>query len=48
MAKALSAKSVENWKPTAQTQEIPDGGCRGLYLLVHPTGKKSYAVRYRH
>jgi integrase len=47
MAKALTAKSVENVKPLAQTQEIPDGGCRGLYLIVHPTGKKSWAVRYR-
>src|SRR5215813_2260754 len=47
MAKALTARYIESITPTAQTQEIPDGGCRGLYLLVHPTGRKSYAVRYR-
>jgi integrase len=47
LAKALTAKSVENEKPSAQTREIPDGGCRGLYLIVHPTGRKSWAVRYR-
>src|SRR5262249_31859372 len=47
MARALTAKSVENVKPFAQTREIPDGACRGLYLLVHPTGRKSWAVRYR-
>src|SRR5262245_16450190 len=47
MAKALTAISVEKLKPLAQTREVPDGGCRGLYLLVHPTGRKSWAVRYR-
>src|SRR5215470_12951037 len=47
MAKALTAKYIEKIKPSAQTQEIRDGGCRGLYLVVHPTGRKSWAVRYR-
>src|SRR5262249_46124697 len=47
MAKALTARYIESITPTAQTQEIPDGGCRGLYLLVHPTGRKAWAVRYR-
>src|SRR5262245_38428578 len=49
MAKTLTTKSVENAKPFAQgRREIPDGGCRGLYLVVQPvTGRKSWAVRYR-
>src|SRR5262249_39818073 len=47
MAKALTAKYIASIKPTAQTQEIRDGGCRCLYLVVHPTGRKSWAVRYR-
>src|SRR5260370_4238662 len=48
MVKALTAKAVENAKPfTDGRREIPDGGCRGLYLIVQPTGRKSWAVRYR-
>jgi integrase len=48
MAKSLTAKSVENAKPFASARrEIPDGGCRGLYLIVQATGRKSWAVRYR-
>ena len=27
-------------------QEIPDGQARGLYLIVQPSGSKSWAVRY--
>jgi hypothetical protein len=29
-------------------REIADGGCPGLYVIVHPTGAKSFAVRYRY
>jgi integrase len=44
----LTAKSVENAKPFAEgRREIPDGGCRGLYLIVQPSGRKAWAVRYR-
>ena len=48
MAKALTAIAVEKAKsdPTKR-MEIPDGGCRGLYLVVQPGGSKSWAVRYR-
>ena len=48
MAKVLTAKSVEAAKPTDKRQEIPDAGMPGLYLVVQPTGKKSWALRYRH
>ena len=27
--------------------EIPDGGCPGLFLVLQPSGKRSWAVRYR-
>jgi integrase len=47
MAK-LTTKFIENIKPADARQEIPDAGCRGLYLIVHPTGRKAWAVRYRH
>src|SRR4029079_14431143 len=43
----LTAKKIENIKPTEARQEIPDSGCRGLYLIVQPSGRKSWAVRYR-
>src|SRR5262245_62267784 len=46
MAK-LTTKLVENIKPAAVRREIPDSGCRGLYLVVQPTGRKAWAVRYR-
>jgi integrase len=48
MAKALTAKSIENIRPGATRQEIPDGGCRGLYLIVQPSGRRAWAVRYRY
>jgi integrase len=47
MAAGLTAKKIENIKPSVARQEIPDGGCRGLYLVVQPSGRKSWAVRYR-
>lgn len=27
--------------------EIPDAGCAGLYLLIQPSGRRSWALRYR-
>jgi integrase len=47
MAKALTAAAVEKFKPGDSRMEIPDGLLPGLYLVVQPTGKKSWAVRYR-
>ncbi len=43
----LTALAVENAKPSAVRREIPDGKSRGLYLVVQPSGKKSFALRYR-
>jgi integrase len=48
MAKRLTARSVELAKPNPQKRvEIPDAGKPGLYLVIQPNGKKSWAVRYR-
>jgi integrase len=47
MARGLTAKAIENAKPGSVRREIADEGCRGLYLVVQPTGRKSWAVRYR-
>lgn len=49
MAKALTTKSVENIKPDpAKRVEIPDPALSGLYLVVQPSGAKSWALRYRY
>ena len=48
MAKALTVKAIENIKAGATRQEVPDGLVAGLYLVVQPSGARSWAVRYRH
>jgi integrase len=50
MARAASpftSLSVKVFRPTSERREIPDPGCRGLYLIVQPAGSKSWAFRYR-
>lgn len=45
----LTAKSVENFPADpARRLEVPDAAMPGLYLIVQPTGGKSWALRYRH
>jgi integrase len=46
-AKVLTAMAVQAAKPRATRYEIPDGGALGLYLVVQPSGVKSWARRYR-
>lgn len=45
MAGNLTALAVKNAKPGSARREISDG--RGLYLIVQPSGAKSWAYRYR-
>ena len=48
MAKALTALTVEKIKPNPDKRcEIPDPALSGLYLVVQPSGVKSFALRYR-
>ncbi|QJF50694.1 tyrosine-type recombinase/integrase [Roseobacter ponti] len=47
MAKAFTAKFIEGVKPTATRREIPDPAFKGLYLVVQPSGRKSWATRYQ-
>jgi len=47
MAKKLTQLSIEKIKPATVRREIPDAGQPGLYLIVQPNGKRSWAVRYR-
>jgi Arm DNA-binding domain len=44
--KALTDVGVRALKPKAARYEIPDG--HGLYIVVQPSGRKSFAVRYRY
>src|ERR1700730_11152221 len=46
MAK-FTTKFVENVKSGPGRREIPDPGCSNLYLLLQPSGHRSWAVRYR-
>ncbi|MFM9847987.1 MAG: tyrosine-type recombinase/integrase [Hyphomicrobiaceae bacterium] len=46
MAGYLSVLAVEKLKPETKRYEEPDG-LQGLYLIVQPSGAKSWAVRYR-
>jgi integrase len=48
MAKALTTKAVEAAKPSDIRHEIPDPALSGLYLVVQPSGVKSWALRFRH
>jgi integrase len=49
MARGLTTKGVEAHKPDPDRRvEISDPGQRGLYLVVQPSGAKSWAARFRH
>jgi site-specific recombinase XerC len=45
--KILTAKAVEKMKGGLARREVPDGVVPGLYLIVQPSGRKSWAVRGR-
>lgn len=48
LAKALTTKAVEAAKADPDRRyEIPDPALAGLYLVVQPSGVKSWALRYR-
>jgi integrase len=46
MTRQITDLGVKNLKPRAQRYERPAGN--GLFLVVQPSGHKSYAVRYRY
>ncbi|MCW2200446.1 integrase [Bradyrhizobium elkanii] len=54
MADVLTVTRIDNAKPRVDAAgkkirtEIPDARQPGLYLVVQPNGKKSWAVRYRY
>ncbi len=47
MAVELTPVAVEKMKPGASRREVPDGRFGGLYLVIQPSGSKSWAFRYR-
>lgn len=46
--KLLTDLAVENVQGRSSRCEIPDAGMPGLYLVVQPSGAKSWALRYRY
>jgi integrase len=48
MAKPLTPITIANLRARAQRYEVSDGGCAGLRVVVFPTKKKSFVVRYRY
>jgi integrase len=47
LSKGLTVKGIESQKPGSARREVPDGLLAGLYLVVQPSGARSWAVRYR-
>jgi integrase len=47
MAKGLTDIAIRNLKPGPTRREVPDRAARGLYLVIQPSGVKTFAVRYR-
>jgi integrase len=43
----LTATAVEKLTARKARREISDGACPGLYLVVQPSGAKSFALRFR-
>jgi integrase len=48
MGKVITHRFVEAVRPKATRTEYPDAGCPGLYLVVQPSGTRSWAFRFRH
>jgi integrase len=44
----LTTRTIEAIKPSEARREIPDSLLPSLYLVVQPSGAKSWATRYRH
>ena len=48
MRRVMTHRFVESVRPKAARTEYPDAGCPGLYLIVQPSGTRSWAFRFRH
>jgi integrase len=47
MGKPLTPIAIANLKARPQRYEVSDGGCAGLRVVVFPSKRKSFIVRYR-
>jgi integrase len=47
MARPLTPIAIANLKPRPKRYEVPDPGCAGLRVVVFPSRRKSFVVRYR-
>ena len=47
MAKMLTDAAVRHYRPTKKRRTIRDAGARSLYLVVEPSGRKSWLMRFR-
>jgi integrase len=47
-AKRFTAISIAKLRPEAERYEVSDLGAHGLFVVVHPSAKRSFVVRYRH
>ena len=47
MAKGLTSAAIMRYRPGKERREIPDGDAKGLYLVVQPSGHRSFALRFR-
>jgi integrase len=45
--KTLTAAAVRQLKPGAERREVRDRGCPGLYLVIQPSGHRSWVMRFR-
>ena len=43
----LTDLQIEKLPAPAARREVPDGKVAGLYLVMQPSGAKSWALRYR-
>jgi integrase len=46
-AAKLTAAAIKAMRPHPKRYEVHDRGCPGLYVVVFPSGRKSFVVRYR-
>ena len=47
MSKPLTAAAVRKFAPQAKRRRIPDPETRSLFLIVEPSGRKSWQMRFR-
>jgi integrase len=47
VVKLLTTAAVERYRPAPKRRIIRDGGARSLFLVVHPSGQKSWLMRFR-